>query len=191
MATASSGQSVLLFASPPGGMIDPKGALAPSVPITAGTAGDVLTSTGVTATWTPVSGLSQVETITQTATGGSFASEPSVTISLTKTGKQVTLAFPSIRGAQSGSPGFFELDFTLPAGFFPSAVYNTLGTTVYQNVFYNDNGTLFTGAMSLDNLGGGSFALAWNALTGGAFGNFSGTGFLTFFATSMTYSTDT
>lgn len=49
-------QSVLLFASPPGGVLDPKGALAPSVPITPGTAGQVLTSDGTSAAWQPSGG---------------------------------------------------------------------------------------------------------------------------------------
>lgn len=44
-------QSVMVFTSPPGGVIDPKGVLANRVPITGATVGLVLTSNGVGASW--------------------------------------------------------------------------------------------------------------------------------------------
>jgi hypothetical protein len=49
-------QSVMVFTSPPGGAFDPTGALANFVPITLATAGQVLTSDGVGASWQAVAG---------------------------------------------------------------------------------------------------------------------------------------
>lgn len=133
----------MLFSHPPGGTIDSDGALEPSVPITAGTAGKVLTSDGTTASWQPGGGGGSPDPIIMPgiSVSGIYSVVVTTTLTLQKAGKTVTLMMPSISEAE-GKGGGPEIDvgpFDLSAaGYTPSVNYGNTSIS-YPFVAEDDN----------------------------------------------------